>query len=92
MGKKTLELLIKFKEKTGIMPLSAMLWKGSMKGYIRFTIPYSNEVFNFCSNENFYQKEKNIFRGVKISYLGNTYGASWHQLHGYEFEVKITDL
>ena len=92
MKKETLELLIKFKEKTGVMPLSARMQTGSMKGFILFTMPYSEEIRNFCSNDNYYQKGNKNFNGVHITYLGNSFTEGWHISNGYEFDVKIEEL
>lgn len=92
MSEYTLRLLRMFREITGVYPTSARRGTGSMRPYVRFKMPYTDEIKDFASWENYYRDEKTNFKGVNIKYLGNSFDLDWHKKHGYEFEVEIEHL
>lgn len=92
MKKETLELLEKFWSITSVRPKSAMLCVGSMRGFVRLTLPWVPGVKHFCSWENYYNRKERKFHRVEIKFLGNDFDDDWHNKYGKDVYVEISKL
>ena len=88
MKDETKKLLEYFEMITRVRPISGRLEVGSMKGTITFRMLKTDDVKNFISNENYYQKKLRIFKGQEIKYIGNNF----ETLEDIDFNCDIESI
>lgn len=91
MKKTTALLCEQFEEITGVKPISGRKETGSMKQFVRFRFPYSKDLDDFTSIENFLRKEIKNFKGVQIRFCHSDYNIEDRKNNGFELHVRCVD-
>ena len=69
MKEETKQFLDNFHALTHVMPVSARLGVGSMRGLVYFKIHKTDEVLKFINIDNFYREGRRNFNGLNITFL-----------------------